>query len=135
MTDELPRRRLLDRIRGSSLTIIGPRTRIVGNVVTDGSLMLSGNFEGDGKIGGSFSIAGGASWKGDISAGDAVIAGTLTGDLTVKGKLEVGSKAVVRGKVTARLMAVACGAIVEGPVVVTSGQPVIDFEEKRAQKD
>jgi cytoskeletal protein CcmA (bactofilin family) len=135
MTDELPRRRLLDRVRGTSSTVIGPRTRFVGDIVTEGTLMLCGTFDGDGKVDGSLSITRGATWTGEIRTGEAVIAGTLIGNIVVTGKLEVGAKAVIRGKVVARTLAIARGAILEGEVEVTSGQPVIEFDEKRSGGD
>jgi cytoskeletal protein CcmA (bactofilin family) len=46
-------------------------------------------------------------------------------------KLEIGSSAVIRAEVVARSIAIAKGAIVEGAITVTSGQPIVRFEEKR----
>jgi cytoskeletal protein CcmA (bactofilin family) len=45
--------------------------------------------------------------------------------------LEIGYTAVIRGKVSARTIAIAKGAIVDGEIEVTSGAPVLQFEEKR----
>jgi cytoskeletal protein CcmA (bactofilin family) len=45
--------------------------------------------------------------------------------------LEIGYSAVIRGKVSARTVAIATGAIVDGEIEVTSGAPVLQFEEKR----
>ena len=49
----------------------------------------------------------------------------------MKGKLEIGYTAVIRGSVSARTIAIAKGAIVDGDIVVTSGEPPLEFEEKR----
>ena len=54
-----------------------------------------------------------------------------TGGLSVRDKLEIGHTAVIRGKVSARTIAIAKGAIVDGEIEVTSGAPVLQFEEKR----
>jgi cytoskeletal protein CcmA (bactofilin family) len=73
-----------------------------------------------------------AQWEGEIHARAAVIAGRITGKLVVEDKLEVGMTAVIRADIVARSIAVARGAIIDGAVTVTSGQPVLEFEEKRA---
>jgi hypothetical protein len=71
------------------------------------------------------------SWHGFIQAQQAIVAGKITGGLAVKDKLEIGYTAVIRGKVSARTIAIAKGAIVDGDIEVTSGAPVLQFEEKR----
>jgi cytoskeletal protein CcmA (bactofilin family) len=62
---------------------------------------------------------------------DAVIAGRVTGAITVEGKLELGAQAVIRGRVSAKSLAIARGAVIEGDILVTSGAPIVQFEEKR----
>jgi cytoskeletal protein CcmA (bactofilin family) len=54
--------------------------------------------------------------------------------LIVRDKLEIGYTAVIRGKVSARTVAIAKGAIVDGEIEVTSDVPVMRFEEKRDAK-
>jgi cytoskeletal protein CcmA (bactofilin family) len=76
-------------------------------------------------------MAAGAEWHGEVHAQAAVIAGRLTGRLVVEGKLEVGETAVIQADVIARTIAIARGAVIEGAVTVTSGQPVVRFEERR----
>jgi len=66
-----------------------------------------------------------------VRAQRAVIAGKIVGRLSVDDKLEIGATAVVRAQISARSIAIAKGAVIEGEVIVTSGQPVINFEEKR----
>ena len=75
-----------------------------------------------------------AQWDGEIHARAAVIAGKITGRLVVEDKLEVGMTAVIRADIVARSIAVARGAIIDGAVTVTSGEPVVQFEEKRATR-
>jgi cytoskeletal protein CcmA (bactofilin family) len=96
--------------------------------------MLSGNVRGDGDIGGTLSISRSAHWEGQVRASSAVIAGALTGSIEVTGQLEVGSAAVIKGQVIARTLAIAKGAVIEGEMQVTSGAPVVRFEEKRSDK-
>ena len=56
------------------------------------------------------------------------------GGLIVRDKLEIGYTAVIRGKVSARTIAIAKGAIVDGEIEVTSDTPVLQFEEKREDR-
>jgi len=94
-------------------------------------VIVCGIVRGDGKIGGALSMATESAWEGEIHAQRAVIAGTISGKLVVTEKLEIGSSAVIRAEVVARSIAIAKGAIVEGAITVTSGQPIVRFEEKR----
>jgi cytoskeletal protein CcmA (bactofilin family) len=123
-------RRVSDR-RGGPPTVIGPGVSLRGDLIAPASVMLSGNIHGDGDIGGTLSIAREAHWEGQVRATAAVIAGQLTGGITVTEQLEVGPRAVIKGQVTARTLAIARGAVIEGEIQVTSGAPIVSFEEKR----
>jgi cytoskeletal protein CcmA (bactofilin family) len=130
---EPQKRRLLDQIAeiGESPTFVAPGSRLTGDLETEGPLVVLGAVRGDGRIGGALSMAAGSEWQGEIHARDAVIAGRITGKLVIEGKLEVGASAVIQAEVVARTVAVARGAVIEGAVTVTSGEPVTRFEEKR----
>ena len=129
---ELPRRRLLDRMR-SSPSLLAQEVRLTGDIETSGPLLLSGHVRGNGRIGGELGIATGAHWEGDLVARSAVVSGQVTGSLVVEEKLEIGASAVLRGRVQARTIAIARGASVEGEMAVTGTEPVVQFEEKRAR--
>jgi cytoskeletal protein CcmA (bactofilin family) len=131
--NDTPRRRLRDAFSGTP-TFIGERTRFVGNLQTEGPLVVCGHVQGDGHVEGSINLAAGAHWEGGISAVQAVVAGRVTGTIVVEDKLEVGQTAVIHGSVTARLLAIARGAVVDGDITITSGQPIMRFEEKRKAK-
>ena len=130
MTEE-PKRRLVDRL-GMSPTVIAENTTVVGDIETRGPLMVSGNVQGNGKIGGTLSIGKSANWEGDITARQAVLAGKVTGRIVIEDKLEISSSAVIQGEIVAKILAIANGAHIEGEVTVTSGKPILKFEEKRA---
>lgn len=127
---EPPRRRLLDSIGGSP-TFVAEGCQVTGDVETPGPLVVCGSVHGDGRVGGMLSMAAKSRWEGDVRAKQAVIAGEVVGRLVVEEKLEIGASAVVRAQVAARSIAIAEGAIVDGEVTVTSGQPVVRFEDKR----
>ena len=79
-------------------------------------------------------LSAGAHWHGEVHALSAVIAGTISGAILVSEKIEIAATAVIRGRVSARRIAMARGATVEGELTVTSGEPVIQFEEKRGAR-
>jgi cytoskeletal protein CcmA (bactofilin family) len=127
---EEPKRRLADRL-GMSPTVISESTTVVGDVETRGPLMVSGHVRGNGRIGGTLSVGKSAHWEGDISARQAVLAGKVTGKIVIEDKLEISSSAVIEGEIVAKILAIANGARIEGEVTVTSGKPILKFEEKR----
>jgi cytoskeletal protein CcmA (bactofilin family) len=127
---DLPKRRLVDRI-GQSPTFVAEGTAFVGDLETAGALVMSGEVRGNGRVGGTLSMGSSATWLGDILARQAVVAGKVTGKLQVEEKLEIGATAVIKGEIRAKVLAIAHGAIIDGEVNVTSGQPIVQFDEKR----
>ena len=127
----LPRRRLLDRL-GSTPSLIAQHTHLIGDIETQGALLLNGKVSGNGRISGEVAIATGARWEGDVHAERAVIAGTVIGNVIVDDKLEIGASARLRGSVTAKRIAIALGAQVDGEMACTSAEPIVEFIEKRA---
>jgi cytoskeletal protein CcmA (bactofilin family) len=125
-----PKRRLLDQL-GAAPSFIAAGCRVTGDVEAPGPLVVCGTVFGDGHVRGALSMSAESVWEGEIRAERAVIAGKVIGALQVEDKLEIGASALVRGRVSARSIAIAKGAIIDGEVTVTSGQPVITFEEKR----
>jgi cytoskeletal protein CcmA (bactofilin family) len=130
---ENPHRRVSDRGTGPP-TVIAPGASFRGDVIAPGSVVLSGTVRGDGDIGGTLSIAREALWEGKVRCGAAVIAGSLAGTIEVSGALEVGHTARVKGQISARTLAIASGAVIEGDIQVTSGADIVRFEEKRAAR-
>jgi cytoskeletal protein CcmA (bactofilin family) len=131
---EAPRRRLLDDVAGSP-TFLGERSRFVGDITSAGAFVLCGHIKGDGNIEGTLNLAVSGHWEGRVRTRQAVIAGHVTGDLIVDEKLEIGQTAVIRGSVSARMIAIARGAVVDGDITVTSGTPIVRFEERRKAED
>ena len=127
---EIPQRRWLDRI-ASAPSLLTATTRMTGDIETRDALLLHGRIEGDGRIGGELLIAAGAAWHGNVQAGHANIGGTFIGALIVDGKLEILASALIRGRVSARQIAIAEGAVIEADVTVTSAEPIVRFTEKR----
>jgi cytoskeletal protein CcmA (bactofilin family) len=124
------KRRFLDS-NSASPTFIGANSVFVGDIRGSGQFVVSGEVHGDGALDGALNLSASGTWHGHIRAQQAIVAGTILGGLSVEGKLEIGYTAVIRGKVSARTVAIAKGAIVDGEIEVTSNSPVMQFEEKR----
>ena len=125
------KRRLIDQI-GDSPTFVAEGARVSGDLDTGGPLVICGAVRGDGRVGGTLRMAVTAEWQGEIHAHAAVIAGRISGKLVVEDKLELGATAVIRADIVAGRIAIARGAVINGTVTVTSGEAVMQFEEKRA---
>jgi cytoskeletal protein CcmA (bactofilin family) len=125
-----PKRRLFDRAAAGP-TMIGAGSVFVGNLRGAGPFVLAGEVHGDGDIAGDLNVSVGGGWLGNVRARRAIVAGSIVGSLLVIDQLEIGRTAVIRGRVSARTIAIAKGAIVDGEIEVTSGGPILQFEEKR----
>ena len=130
---DAPKRRLIDHI-GSSPTFVAKGCAVTGDVETEGPLVVCGSIRGDGRVGGALNMAVGSQWEGEIHAQAAVVAGRITGRLVVEGKVELGATAIIRADIVASSIAIAKGAVIEGELTVTTGQPVVRFEEKRSER-
>jgi cytoskeletal protein CcmA (bactofilin family) len=127
---DAPKRRLIDQL-GVSPTFVEAGSRFTGDVETSGPLVVCGAIRGDGRVGGALSMAATSQWEGEIHAQAAVVAGRISGKLVIEHKLEVGASAVIHADIVAGSIAVAKGAVIHGEVTITSGQPIVRFEEKR----
>jgi cytoskeletal protein CcmA (bactofilin family) len=114
-------------------TIIAADSVFVGNLSGKGQFVVCGEVHGDGDLDGALILSVTALWHGDIHVHQAIVAGKIVGGIIVKDKLEIGYTAVIRGRVSARTIAIAKGAIVDGEIEVTSGMPILEFEEKREE--
>jgi cytoskeletal protein CcmA (bactofilin family) len=128
--NDIPRRRILDRLSGSP-SLFSAGSRLSGDVETSGPLMIAGHIIGDGRVGGELSIGPDAHWEGNVYAQSAVVAGKVTGSIVVSEKIEIAATAVIRGRVSACTIAMARGATIDGEVAVTGTEPIVEFDDRR----
>lgn len=124
------KRRIRDGADGAP-TYISPSTKIVGTMTGQGFYVCGGTIEGDCDIEGTITIADGARWKGTMKATDIVIGGTVEGTVIAQQRIEVARSARITGSLAGKSIAVAEGAIIDGPISVTSGGAPVKFQEKR----
>jgi cytoskeletal protein CcmA (bactofilin family) len=124
------KRRIQDS-SGGPTTYIAPSTKIVGTISGQGSYVFCGTVEGDCDINGPLTLAEGGHWKGVLKANDVIVAGTVEGDVVARQRVEISGTARVSGSLSGNSIAVAEGAVIEGEIRVTSGEPPVKFQEKR----
>jgi cytoskeletal protein CcmA (bactofilin family) len=128
-----PSRRITDAAAGPA-TVIGPRTRIKGEITGGDPVDLAGSLEGDSRITGLYRVRDGARVMGDVTATNIVVDGEVSGRVLIAEKVEVGAGARVRANVRARVVAIAEGAFFDGQVHMEgrSGPAApTNFREKR----
>lgn len=128
---DTPRRRVTDNMSATP-TFIGVGTELEGTLRCQGDLVVGGRVRADCVVTGAFTLSEGGGWEGKLQAVNVVIAGDVVGEIAVEEKLEIRKTARIRGRVSARSIAVAQGALIDGEMSVTTGAPVLTFEEKRS---
>jgi len=123
------KRRVSDTNRQT--TYIAASTKITGTLTGQGAYVFCGTVDGDCDIDGPLTLAEGGRWKGTMKAVDIVVAGTVEGDVVAKQRVEIAGTARITGSLAGNSIAVAEGAIIEGEIKVTSGEPLTKFQEKR----
>ncbi len=115
---------------GNVGTLIGPTTRISGDVEFTGGLHLdgciTGNVKGDSKQGTFLSVSREGSIEGSVVAPYVVLNGLVKGDIEASDRVELGSNARVLGNVHYTTIETAVGAQINGKLIhrAASGTPL-----------
>jgi cytoskeletal protein CcmA (bactofilin family) len=127
-------RRMHDAVTGTP-SLLASGVRLIGDIETPGALIMSGHVQGNGRIAGELTVLADSQWEGDIVARSAVVAGRVLGNLVIIDKIEIAASAVIRGRLTARRIAMARGATIEGELTITGNEPILEYEEKRGEEE
>jgi cytoskeletal protein CcmA (bactofilin family) len=127
---DTPKRRFSDR-SADVASAVGTGMLVTGTLNCEGDLLVAGSVKGEAKIGGRLSLLPQGRWEGKIETSNAVVAGTIEGEIVVTGRLEIHKSACIKGSVHAQTLAVAEGAIIDGPMIIQGDMPVVQFKEKR----
>jgi cytoskeletal protein CcmA (bactofilin family) len=114
-------------------TVIGPATRVIGELVAEGPVDLAGTLEGNARVVGHCRIREKAIVKGRVEATTLVVEGQVDGAGLVADKVEIGASARVRSNIEARIVAIADGAFFEGTVHMEEPGARVTFTEKRGR--
>jgi cytoskeletal protein CcmA (bactofilin family) len=100
----------------SVISIIGPGTKVVGDMQTDGTIRIEGAVYGSVQAGKAVVVGREGSVEGDITTQDAVVAGAVHGTLVAESRLELQATCRIDGEVYARRMQLEEGAVLNGTV-------------------
>jgi cytoskeletal protein CcmA (bactofilin family) len=116
------------QIKNASVdTLIGPKTRINGDVEFTGGLHLdghiNGNVKGDSDQGTFLSVSQHGCIEGSVVAPNVVLNGIVKGDIEASERIELGSKARVLGNVHYTIIETAVGAQINGKLLHRANPP------------
>jgi cytoskeletal protein CcmA (bactofilin family) len=102
-------------------TLIGPKTRINGDVEFTGGLHLdgyiNGNVKGDSNQGSFLSVSEHGCIEGSVIAPNVILNGMVKGDIEAGERVELGAKARVLGNVAYTIIETAVGAQINGKLI------------------
>ncbi|ASB51095.1 cell shape determination protein CcmA [Alkalitalea saponilacus] len=94
--------------------MIGPGTKIVGNIETNGDIRIDGNIEGNIDSKGKVVIGNNGFVKGEISCNNAEVSGTLNGKMSVLELLSLKATCKVNGDIKSGKLSIEPGALFSG---------------------
>jgi cytoskeletal protein CcmA (bactofilin family) len=108
-------------------TLIGPGTRIEGNLIVTGGVHLEGYVKGNVTTGPDgtavLSIGPQGVVEGIVEVPRVVVHGEVRGDIRAKEKVELGAGARVSGNVSYGIIEMAAGAVIQGRLVAPTSPP------------
>ena len=114
-------------------TLIGPKTRINGDVDFTGGLHLdgyiNGNVKGDSNEGTFLSVSEHGCIEGSVIAPNVILNGIVKGDIEAGERVELGAKARVLGNVHYTIIETAVGAQINGKLIHRVNPPTGGAEQ------
>lgn len=111
--------------------MIGPGTKIVGNIETNGDIRIDGNIEGNINSKGKVVVGNNGFVKGEIVCSNAEIAGTLNGKATVSELLSLKGSSKVNGDIKSGKLSIEPGAIFSGTCTMGGNAPTAPIREEK----
>ncbi|MDD9266689.1 polymer-forming cytoskeletal protein [Paenibacillus sp. GCM10023248] len=125
-------------------TLIGGSTICEGKIMSEASLRIEGQMQGDIECAGDITIGENAVVHSNIQARDVIVAGKVKGNIQTKGKLIVTSSGVLVGNIDVRSFVIQEGGVFQGSSAMQlsavgdkaggSGGKVIDAKAHKQQK-
>jgi cytoskeletal protein CcmA (bactofilin family) len=102
-------------------TRLGPGTDFEGDINTEESLRIDGSYEGTINCNGTLVIGSSAEVEAEIVAETAIIGGEVNGNITAHEKIEIRSDGKIFGDLTAPVLHIERGVILEGSCTINTG--------------
>lgn len=117
--------------------VIGKKTLIVGDIISDGDFRVDGTLEGTLKTKGRIIIGADGLIKGNVEASNADIEGSISGKLEVQKTLTIKATATISGEVIVGKLSVEPGAAFNATCVmrVATNKENKEDEKQTKQKD
>lgn len=110
--------------------MIGPGTKIVGNIETNGDIRIDGNIEGNVNSKGKVVVGANGFVKGEVVCSNAEISGTLNGKMAVNELLSLKSSSKVSGDIKSGKLSIEPGAIFSGTCTMGNNPAPAQPEKK-----
>ncbi|HBG88235.1 MAG TPA: cell shape determination protein CcmA [Marinilabiliaceae bacterium] len=114
--------------------MIGPGTKIVGNIETNGDIRIDGNIEGNINSKGKVVVGNNGFVKGEIICNNAEISGSLNGKMSVTELLSLKASSKVNGDIKSGKLSIEPGALFSGTCSMGNNNPVnphVNRDEKK----
>lgn len=121
------------------LNIIGPGTKLKGDLVSEGDFRVDGTIEGHVTVKQRLVLGDGGSITGDIDARDATIAGHIKGNITVSETLVLKTNCKIDGDIATGKIVIESGASFNGRcsmnahITQVTAKPVTHGSEENGQ--
>lgn len=102
-------------------TIIGPSVKVEGDFHGEGDVIVEGIMTGNLKTKNNLKVMESAKIQAEIEAKSAFIAGEVVGNITVIDDIDLTATAKVKGDITAGLISIEKGAILNGKIIMSAG--------------
>ncbi|PYQ17552.1 MAG: hypothetical protein DMF80_00215 [Acidobacteria bacterium] len=98
----------------SSSCVIGPKTKIAGEISGDEDVVVEGQIEGEIRITRDLRVGAGGIVKAKVSAQSIIVSGELVGDCEATGRVELQATGKLTGNIRAPKIVIAEGAMFRG---------------------
>lgn len=114
--------------------MIGPGTKIIGNIETNGDIRIDGNIEGNINSKGKVVVGNNGFVKGEIICNNAEVSGSLNGKMSVTELLSLKASSKVNGDIKSGKLSIEPGALFSGTCSMGNNSPVnphVNRDEKK----
>jgi len=103
--------------------MIGPGTKIIGNIETNGDIRIDGIIEGDIQSKGKVVIGPNGTVKGEIKCNNCEVSGSINGKLNVSELLSLKASSNITGDIKTGKLTIEPGALFTGSCSMDNGTP------------
>jgi cytoskeletal protein CcmA (bactofilin family) len=107
---------------GTGYSLLDSQLSVVGDIDTEGSLRIDGRLNGSIRRADTVVLGAGASMDGDVYAREVIVGGTLSGNVYATERVELQTTAIVTGDITAQVVIVQEGGVVNGRVQMQAAE-------------